>query len=192
MSTRSLLCVLIGLAIVSRLIPHPPNFVFLGALGLFAGSQIRGAWGVLAPLVALAISDVIGHYAGLPGMGFYHPWLMLSVYAGVAISGLLGLALGQRPSAFGLVGASLVSSTLFFVISNFGVWATGSYPANLSGLAACYAAAVPFFQYTLAGDLVYTALTFGTLALCRCGEIGFTLRRLAPAPVRPQGSARAN
>jgi|LakMenEpi03Aug12_release.lakeMendotaPanAssembly.Ray.scaffolds.fasta_scaffold67542_2 hypothetical protein len=184
MSTRSLLCVLIGLAIVSRLIPHPPNFVFLGALGLFAGSQIRGAWGFLAPLVALAISDVVGHYAGVPGMGFYHPWLMLAVYAGVAISGVLGLALGQRPSAVGLVGASLVSSTLFFVISNFGVWATGSYPANLSGLAACYAAAVPFFQYTLAGDLVYTALTFGTLAVCRHGEVGFTLRRLAPVPVR--------
>jgi hypothetical protein len=97
---------------------------------------------------------------------------------------VLGLALGQRPSAVGLVGASLVSSTLFFVISNFGVWATGSYPANLSGLAACYAAAVPFFQYTLAGDLVYTALTFGTLAVCRRGEVSFTLRRLAPVPVR--------
>jgi hypothetical protein len=60
----------------------------------------------------------------------------------------------------------LASSVLFFVITNFGVWAFDAfYPKTWEGLIACYVAAIPFFQNTLIGDLLYTAVLFGGFAL---------------------------
>lgn len=164
MSHRPLVYALIGLAIASRLVPHPPNFVFIGALGLFAGCHFRGIQAWLAPLLALGISDLIGHFAGLRGMGFYHPGVMLAVYTAVAASGWIGKCLRQRQTFTRVVGGSLACSTLFFLLSNFAVWLSGSYPPGLAGLVGCYSAAIPFYQHTLAGDLFYTALTFGSLA----------------------------
>lgn len=161
---RPLLFALIGLAIVSRLIPHPPNFVFLGALGLFAGCHFRGLTAWMAPVLALGISDWIGHFAGVRGMGFYSPGLMLSVYVGVAASTLLGTTL-RGSQSFPRVGAAAIAcSAVFFLVSNFGVWLTGSYASGLPGLVACYSAAIPFFQNTLAGDAFYSVLTFGSMA----------------------------
>jgi len=167
MFNRPVLFALIALAIVSRLIPHPPNFVFMGALGLFVGCHFRGVSVVLIPLLAMLVSDTIGHVAGISGMGFYHLGVMATVYVAISVSGLVGMSLRGRQSAVRVASASLFCSTLFFVISNFGVWAVGSYPPGAAGLVSCYTAALPFFQYTLAGDLVYSTLTFGTLAACQ-------------------------
>ena len=69
-------------------------------------------------------------------------------------------------TALTIAGAALASSILFFAVTNFGTWATGEiYPPTLAGLAACYVAAIPFFQNTLAGDLFFSALLFGGFAL---------------------------
>ena len=63
-------------------------------------------------------------------------------------------------------GAGLAASILFFVVTNFGVWALDSlYPRTLEGLVICYVAAIPFFANTLAGTLFYTAVLFGGFAL---------------------------
>jgi hypothetical protein len=72
----------------------------------------------------------------------------------------------QRVTLLRLGGAALASSVLFFAVSNFGTWAfSGMYPLSVAGLAACYVAAVPFFQNTVAGDLFYVALLFGGFAI---------------------------
>lgn len=178
MLNRPTLLALIALAVVSRLLPHPPNFVFLGALGLLAGCHLRGSKVVLVPLVALLISDVIGHFAALQGMGFYNPVVMLAVYAGIALSGLIGITLRHRRSVLRIGAASLLCSTCFFLLSNFGLWMAGAYPSSLSGFVACYTAALPFFQYTLAGDLFYSAITFGSLALWQAART-LSLSRVA-------------
>jgi len=57
---------------------------------------------------------------------------------------------------------------LFFLVTNFAVW-VAFYPSTLTGLAACFTAAIPFFQYTLAGDMVYSGLFFGVYALSTSG-----------------------
>jgi len=55
---------------------------------------------------------------------------------------------------------------LFFVLTNFGVWALGAlYPKTLTGLTECYVVAIPFFRNALLSDLFYSALLFGGLAL---------------------------
>jgi hypothetical protein len=88
------------------------------------------------------------------------------VYGSVALIVLLGWAIAKRITPLSIAAAALASSVLFFAVTNFGTWlASGMYPPTLTGLAACYVAAIPFFQNTLAGDLAFSALLFGGFAL---------------------------
>ena len=140
-----------------RLVPHPPNFTPIGAMALFSGAFLgRRGLAFVAPLGAMLLSDAI--------IGFH--WGMLFVYSGVALIVLLGWLTLSRVTPLRVGGAAVASSVLFFVISNFGTWLlSGMYPLNVSGLAACYVAAIPFFQNTLAGDLFYAGVLFGGFAL---------------------------
>ncbi|QDS95688.1 hypothetical protein FF011L_44880 [Roseimaritima multifibrata] len=159
--------VLIVLAVVSRLLPHPPNFACIGALGLFAGCYLRGRYAPIFPLMALLISDIIGHVFKIDGMGFYSPVAMVGVYAGFAVAAMLGRLLRDRQTPLRIGMAALASSVVFFLCSNLGVWASGMYPPSWEGLVACYTAAVPFFRYTVMGDLIYSGALFGAFALVR-------------------------
>ena len=144
-------------AAVSRLIPHPPNFTPLAAIALFGGAQFadrRTAFAV--PLAGLVLSDCV--------LGFH--WLSPVVYGAFALIVCLGILLRRRLSPAAIGGAALSSAVVFFILTNFAVWATGGlYPTTLAGLGHCYIAAIPFFRNTLAGDLVYSALLFGGMAL---------------------------
>jgi len=72
----------------------------------------------------------------------------------------------RRQTVWRIAGAAVASAVLFFILTNFGVWALGTlYPKTLIGLSECYAVAIPFFHNTLLSDLVYSALLFGGLAL---------------------------
>jgi hypothetical protein len=152
----ALLSAIVGAAVL-RLVPHPPNFAPIGAMALFSGAYLgRRGLAFAAPLGALLLSDaIIGFYAG-----------MEFVYASVALIVLIGWAVRARVSPLRVGAAAIASSVLFFVITNFGTWlSSGMYPHDAAGLAACYIAAIPFFQNTVAGDLVYAALLFGGFAL---------------------------
>ena len=64
--------------------------------------------------------------------------------------------------------ASLISSTVFFIVTNLGVWLVGGlYPHTLPGLENCYILALPFFRNTLMGDLLYTGVLFGSFAMAK-------------------------
>jgi hypothetical protein len=158
MNSRVLVLVSAILAAAAlRLVPHPPNFTPIGAMALFGGAMLgRRALAFIAPLAAMLLSDaVLGFHAGMP-------W----IYASIAMITLIGWTALQHRSALRIGLAAVAGSVLFFVVTNFGVWATsGMYPKSGAGLAACYAAAIPFFQNTVAGDLFYATLLFGTFAL---------------------------
>lgn len=147
---------LIGLGAVSRLVPHPWNATPVMAIALFAGTYLPGRWGILAPLAAVAISDLaFGWHNTIP-----------FTWGAFALTGLLGGWIRRRPAAGRIVTASLTGSVLFFLITNFGVWAVGElYPMTAAGFWQCYVAALPFFRGTLLGDLVYAAAFFGGYAL---------------------------
>ena len=141
------------LAAALRLVPHPPNFTPIGAMALFSGAYLgRRALAFVAPLAAMLLSDVVlGFYSGM--------WVN---YLAVALVALLGVLLLQKRSPVRIGATTVVGSIVFFLVSNFGTWAlSGMYPHNAAGLAACYIAAIPFFQNTLAGDLLYATLLFG-------------------------------
>ena len=142
------------IAAVLRLIPHPPNFTPIGAMALFSGAYLgrKGVIAFAAPLGALLLSDlVLGFYRGMP-----------TVYFSVALVVIIGWLSLRRVSPIRIGAAAIASSVLFFVVTNFGMWlSSGFYPRTLAGLEACYVAAIPFFQNTVAGDLFYAALLFG-------------------------------
>lgn len=151
---------LIGLAVVLRIMPHAPNFAPIAALALFGGVYLNRRFALIIPLAALVISDFF--------IGFYSYKIMLSVYLSFAMIGLGGIWLRRHKRVGPVVGATLAGSTLFFLVTNLAVWAFGSlYPPTLAGLLASYTMALPFFKNTLLGDLFYTGVLFGSYELAR-------------------------
>lgn len=147
--------VLVILAIVTRVIPHPYNFTAVGALALFAGANLSPKQWWL-PLAAMLISDYF--------LGFHAT--MLYVYGSFALAIGIGYLVRNKQKVLPLAGASLSGSVLFYLITNFGVWVQPHpiYAQTWQGLLDCYVAAIPFFRNTVSGDLVYTAALFGAYA----------------------------
>ncbi len=107
----------------------------------------------LLPFVVMLISDaIIGFHAHMP-----------VVYGLFLVTVLIGFALRDKVKMGTVIGASLLSSTLFFLGSNLAVWyGSAFYTQDLTGLMACYTMAIPFFQNTILGDLFYTGALFGS------------------------------
>ena len=153
---------------LSRLLPHPFNFSPIAALALFGGARYSNRYAAyLIPLSALWISDLFLNYAFY---GRFVPFYegAFFTYLAFAMIVLLGSFALRKFSAKNLLFTSLSASALFFLVSNFGVWAlSGLYPPTAAGITACYAAAVPFFRNTLAGDLIYSFAIFYAFAFAQ-------------------------
>lgn len=157
---------LIALAALTRLLPHPSNFTPLAAMALFGAAYFnRQALMLAVPFAALFFTDLFLNnviYRALYGNQFI---LITSwwIYAAFAIVMLAGFGiLRKKVTGLRVLGASLSASAIFFLVTNFSVWAEGSmYPKTMTGLAACYTAGIPFLGNTILGDLCYSAALFG-------------------------------
>lgn len=161
------LLLLIAAGVASRFVlVDVPNFKPVAAIAMFAAFWFRSYWVAgLALLLVMLVSNT-----GLDQC----PWqVSVGVIAGLMVAAFLGHRLKDRvPSASEvshrplnavgqLLGSAVSMSIAFFVISNFAVWAMGQwYPLNMAGFVHCYAAAIPFFKYTLCGDLFFTTSIF--------------------------------
>jgi hypothetical protein len=153
--------IMILLAAVLRIVPHPWNLTPIGAVALFSGSMFSGstlrarwiAFGL--PLACLFAGDVF--------VGFHK--LMLVVYASFAVSVALGRWLGENRSVGRIGGVVFLGAIQFFVVTNFAVWVVGFYPKTVAGLVSCFVAGIPYFWNTLAGDALYAGALFGGYAL---------------------------
>jgi hypothetical protein len=150
---------LILAAAFTRLIPHPPNFTAIGAMALFGGAYLsRKSFAFAVPLIAMFLSDII--------IGF-HPG-MYAVYLSFILIVMVGMSLRNKKKLTNIFLASVSASVLFFIITNFAMWLTGTlYPKTAAGLAACFIAAIPFFHYTLLGDLFFVGILFGAFELAK-------------------------
>lgn len=153
--------IIISALAISRLLPHPFNFSPIAALALFGGTHYRNRFAAyLIPLAALWVSDIFLNFAFFGSFVPFYEGAFFT-YAAFALIVLLGSKALQKFSARNLLFSSLAASVIFFVVSNFGVWVSGTlYPLNATGFAACYAAAIPFFRNTFAGDLIYSFAIF--------------------------------
>jgi len=173
-SSFNLVLGLILAGILSRLIPHAPNFTAVGATALFAGATIRPSWlSFLLPLSILWVSDLYLNngmykhmfpesYTGWKWMG--ETW----VYLGFIIIVLLGRLVIQKIKVKNVILGSLTASLSFFILTNFGVWlGNTAWPQTPAGLSACYVFALPFFWNTLLSDLLFSSVLFGVYAFSR-------------------------
>jgi hypothetical protein len=156
-------------AALTRLLPHPPNFAPITAMAVF-GAVTFGRWrtAVVAPLVALFLSDLAKEYLWRQGMsaqwGIYRG--MWVTYGTTALIALMSRQAHGTRRVSVMVGMTLLGSIVFFLVTNFAIWARGTrFPHTLDGLKDCYVFAIPFFRNSLAGDVVYAAVLFGAWAL---------------------------
>lgn len=158
-----ILAAIIAAAALTRLIPHPMNFAPLGAMALFGSAYLsRNGMGLLVTMAAWLLSDLLLNNFVYPGDGFtLFTQGAVFIYGSIALIYALGSVLLKKVSLPRMAAGSLGASVIFFVVSNLGVWVTGTmYPMTIDGLMACYAAAIPFFQNTLMGDLFYATILF--------------------------------
>ncbi|MEI8348851.1 MAG: DUF6580 family putative transport protein [Candidatus Omnitrophota bacterium] len=143
--------IFISIAILSRLIPHVPNFSPLVGVALFAGVYWNKKNGFLLPLAMYIISDLI--------IGLHNT--VLFTWSSIVIIYALGVYLRKHKSVTTTVAYTFISAVIFFIISNFGVWLMGWYPRTMAGLVQCFYLALPFFRMSLLADFVYVAVLFG-------------------------------
>ena len=155
---------LIAIGVVGRWAQPMWCFTPIAAVAVFAGFYFsRIGVALLVPLAVLAISDLwLPAYRSAAGM--------LATYAAMTVPVLLGrLPRGKHAvwsTAWRWAVCGLVPATLFYLLTNFAVWAFQSmYPKTLAGLVDCYWAAVPFYRSMVAGDVLYLAVVFGCWAL---------------------------
>ena len=141
MNRNSIIITMVVMAVATRLFPHPPNIAPITGIALFAGQRLGDKrLAFIIPILCMLISDLL--------LGF-HSTLPFVYLAFICIS-FLGIYSKNIHN-----GTILTSSTLFFLVTNFGVWLLG-YPNTVAGLISCYTLAIPFFVNTILGDLFFT------------------------------------
>jgi hypothetical protein len=157
---------MILLAALSRLIPHPANFAPIGGMALFGAAYYnKRYWAFLIPIVSMWISDLVLNNVVYAQYFDHFVWFYsgsLFTYGAFALIVLFGMLTLKKVRIPNLIVSALGASVIFFIVSNFGVWFSGTmYPKDFSGLMACYTAGIPFFKNTILGDLVYSGILFG-------------------------------
>jgi hypothetical protein len=144
-SRQWMLLIFIVIAILTRWLPHPPNFTAVTAIALFGGVHFSSKkLAYIIPLAAMLLSDLVLGFSGIT----------LFVYIAFGLVSFLGTYFKKMS-----VKTILLSSSVFFVITNFGVWLL-YYPLNVSGLMECYTLAIPFFRNSVLGDLFFAGVLY--------------------------------
>ena len=175
MKTKPLFIVLISLSLglfLSRMLPHSANWGPALAIGVFAGYLARkNPMGFVFPALAWFTTDlVLGFYEG---MLFNYGALLACTFTGVGLSFIQKRypELKKKWAFFaGFAGAGLASSTLFFLVSNFGVWffqAPQCQPLNMAGLATCYIGGLAFYWPTLISTSAWMLVFAGAYQVIR-------------------------
>ena len=144
---------LILILALARLIPHPPNFTPIIAVAIMSGYFFKNInLSFLTLVVAMLIGDLF--------IGFYEN--MIFVYASLLLITFVFYKISKKINFKSLFIYGFIGSLIFFIISNFGVWALGSpgvydivYEKNLNGLVECYILAIPFFGNTFLSTVIF-------------------------------------
>ena len=151
------------IAALSRMIPHPLNFAPMCAIALFGAAHFSNRWlGFIIPISATFLSDLFINNYIYQSESFIISFNFWS-YGSYLLIIIFSLSIYKKNvSLFNLSAGAFGSSLIFYLISNFGVWLTGAmYPLNFQGLVSCYAAAIPFFGNTLMSTFFYFFILFG-------------------------------
>ena len=133
------------------------NFSSVVALSLLCGSVTRHRVAFLLPLAVRVLTDALLHLT--TGHGFFPSWPF--DYSAYVLIFLVGRQVS--PSRYSAVlGGSIASIVIYFLLSNFGVWLIwpDTYPRTAAGLMDCFVKAVPFARGTILGNLIAAPVFF--------------------------------
>lgn len=153
---------LIFAAVLSHVLPHPwLSFTAVGGSLLVFGAR-RPIWQGVFPLILLAAAD---WYLTRFAYGYaFHAHDYLLTWAWYAVAMVFGrVLLAERQGPVNVVGAAVLTSTSFYLITNYAVWAVAGsfYPHTLAGLATCLAAGLPFYRNDVISTTLVVSLVFG-------------------------------
>ena len=129
----------------SRFIPHPPNFTSLLALSFYV-PVFFGIKFLPILILSYAITDLFIGMHSLP-IFTWGSLIVIALLTKYFYSGIFSRILG-----------ALLGATIFFIITNYGVWTSGVYGYTLKGLILCYSLAIPFFTYSLISTFIFSAI----------------------------------
>ncbi len=161
---------MILMAAVSRLLPHPPNFTAVGAMGLFGAAFFnRKVFAFIIPIAAMFLTDLfLNNVVYAQYMPEGQSFMLFTegsswIYGAIALTIFAGLFVLNKVNTANVVVGSLISALIFFFLTNFGLWMSGNmYPNNAAGLGACFAAGLPFLLNSILGNLFYGGILFGS------------------------------
>lgn len=170
------------IAAISRLVPHPYNFAPMGAMAIFGAAYFADKkFAFLVPLLALFVSDLLVNNilfsSFYDGFVFFTPhfWWM---YGAMALIVFAGIFILRKINLKSIVAGSLTASIIFFLVTNFGAWLGNPlYPQEVSGLFLSYAAGIPFFHFTVLGDLFYSGIMFGAFEFAKTKSLALQTAR---------------
>ena len=155
-----LIALLVSLGIALRVLPHEWNMAPVAAIAAFAAFLFSTRTSIFVTAAILLVSDAV--------LGGYERGVMVAVYGSFFAMAFIGRWIRRSASFERVLAGSLAGSTLFFLTTNFAVWAFGAgYAKNAAGLLEAYTLAIPFFRNTILGDLGYSLVLFGAYALYR-------------------------
>jgi hypothetical protein len=163
-----LFLVFIGVIALSRFLPHPWNFTPVGALALFGGAVYKNRQSaIFLTFLVLYLTDFVlnnfvhrGSFTTQSGIIWFSNY-MLWVYGGFLAMFLIANKMLRKFSYSKMIFGSLAGSIAFFLITNFGSWLFfDMYTKDFAGLMSSYVNGIPFFKYTVLGDLLYSAAIF--------------------------------
>lgn len=131
--------------LISRLIPHPPNFTNLLALSFYIPA-IFGIRYIPILLLSYVITDL------LIGYHFTTHWTWGSIFLISLTSQFFSKKITSR------IFGSTLGSVIFFILTNFGVWLSGMYEQNIKGFLECFYLAIPFFKNTLISTIFFSLI----------------------------------
>ena len=144
---RILILGIIIIGVMTRLMPHPPNFTPVLSFALLSSVYSKNNLGIFIPISIMLISDI---YLGSHGA-------IIWVYSALFVIYLFGYYFVKNISFKNILISSIASSFIFFIISNLGVWFIG-YPKTIEGFIQCYVLAIPFYKNTLLSVILYSSI----------------------------------
>jgi hypothetical protein len=141
------------------------NFVPIAAISLFSGFAFKEkrAWAILVPMLGQFLADVyFQFFTFIPG--FYSVVDQLFNYTAIAGATALGFSMKQH-KAINVLGFTLGSSMIFFLVSNLGFFMHGWNGYSFAGFTKTYIDAIPFYTNSFIADMVGGVVLFGGYAL---------------------------
>ena len=176
--------ILVVIAALSRILPHPPNVTPIAAMAIFGAAYLGSKkMAYLIPFLALYFSDLIlnnflfrSFYPDATGI-IWITKISFFVYLGFALTILISRYMLKNINAMNVVKATLIASLIFFLVSNLGVWLTmPNSTLSVAGLTTVYTAGLPYFLNSILGNIFFVAIFFGIAEFIRIKKFDFIIQ----------------